>query len=98
MKNRPCFLLIATACLLISACDLSIGPRVETRFVILKPGQPGKILESATVQMSTLNDGEIATQDIGGWIAMPPDHWNMVVEAAMGPDVVERIPNDDGMD
>lgn len=79
MSRRPLFLLaLATSCLLISAC--TIGPRVESRFVILKPGQPGTILENVTVPMSSLNGSEHSEQDIGGWVAMPPEHWNAVVE------------------
>jgi len=48
--------------------------------VIVKPGLPVEILENSTVRCRVLKDetGDAVNQDIGGWIAMPPEHWESV--------------------
>jgi hypothetical protein len=68
--------LLALALLTLPAC--TIGPTVETRYVIVHPGQPVRILQGVTVTGERLDGGGPATLDIGGWIAMPPDHWAII--------------------
>jgi len=56
----------------------SIGPQVETRHIFVHNGKPCTIMENKTVKVGTI-DGEkadISKQDIGGWKAMPDDHFN----------------------
>ena len=74
--------LTLTACSILSACgDLTIGPKVETRYVIVEPGNPLVVLENVTVRGRTLKDeGQVVRQDIGGWVAMPASHWAVVKE------------------
>lgn len=83
MKNpRLSLALLMAVSLSISGCGgVTLGPRVEIRYVIVKPGQPIRILENKTVRGERL-DGEpgSAPIDIGGWIAMPPEHWDAVKE------------------
>jgi len=66
--------------LLFSGCDLTLGPKVETRYVIVKPGVPVVVLENETLRCRVLTDteGDMVRQDLGGWIAMPPEHWEAV--------------------
>lgn len=63
--------------LLLGGCDLTLGPKVETRYVVVKAGLPAEVLENKTVRCRLLKDdgGSAIAQDIGGWIAMPPEHW-----------------------
>lgn len=59
--------------------DLTIGPKVETRYVIVEAGRPGVVLENVTVRFRQLaDDGQVVRQDIGGWVAMPMSHWEQV--------------------
>lgn len=64
----------------LGACsDLTIGPKVETRYVIVEAGRPGVVLENTTVRFRQLDDdGQVVRQDIGGWVAMPMSHWEQV--------------------
>jgi hypothetical protein len=66
--------------LLCVGCDLTLGPKVATRYVLVNPGIPVEILENKSVQCRILKDedGAAVKQDIGGWIAMPPEHWNII--------------------
>ena len=64
----------------LAGCGATIGPRVETRYVVQQPGVPVVVLENATVTCRVLTDvdGAAVQQDIGGWVAMPPAHWDQV--------------------
>lgn len=80
MKPRHLsLLLIAIVCSMISGCaEVTVGPRVETRYVIVKAGQPIRILENHRVKGERLDGGGVADLDIGGWVAMPSEHWQQV--------------------
>lgn len=44
------------------------------------PGMPCRILESRVLRVKLLNGKEDSiVQDIGGWVAMPPEHWEYIV-------------------
>jgi len=73
-------LLIAT-CLPNLGCSGTLGPRVETKYVILKAGRPGRVLENQRVKVQALNDDTIKEVDIGGWIVMPPEHFEALKRA-----------------
>lgn len=68
------------AVLCLAGCNLTLGPKVETRYVIVRPGLPVTILENRSVRARVLNnaDGGEIRQDVGGWVAMPPEHWAAV--------------------
>lgn len=72
------------ALFLLSLCSLSamtgctIGPTVEVRHVLIHPGQPLRVLENVTVSGERLDGGGAAEHDIGGWVAMPPSHWDAI--------------------
>ncbi len=70
--------LILVALLLLAMTGCTIGPTIETRYVIVHPGLPIHILEGATVSGERLDGAGVASFDIGGWIAMPPDHWAVI--------------------
>lgn len=65
-----------------SGCSgLTLGPTIERRAIIVHPGVGIEILDNVTVEARAIReDGPTDTfeQDIGGWIAMPPDHWDTV--------------------
>lgn len=46
--------------------------------MIVRPGNPLLILENRTVRGRRLDDDTIIRQDIGGWVAMPGEHWDEV--------------------
>ena len=71
---------IATALCVSAGCSgLTLGPRVETRYVIVETGAPCRVLENRTVRVRTLTgDGDAVQQDIGGWVAMPESHWKQI--------------------
>jgi hypothetical protein len=70
MKRLLCVIALALAC---ASC--AIGPKVETRYVLVYPGQPVRVLSNAKVRAEHLETGEVSSQRIGGWVAMPPEHW-----------------------
>jgi hypothetical protein len=79
MKS-PRHLLILSAmmsCVVLSGCgEVTIGPRTEIRTVIVKPGQPVRILENVKVRAERMDGSPGQTEvDVGGWVAMPPEHW-----------------------
>jgi hypothetical protein len=71
------------SCWMISGCQFTpvqIGPQEKETITILHPGRPIKILRNCTVDARPLKDEQAkpAKVDVGGWIAMPPDHWDAV--------------------
>jgi hypothetical protein len=74
------FLLLMTLlCCALSGCGVTVGPRVETQVVILRPGNPVRILENRRMKSQALTGSEeILSQDVGGWVSMPPEHWEAV--------------------
>ncbi len=68
------------AILPLASCGLTLGPTTEVRYVLVHPGQPIRLLESASVRGERLDGGGVATLDIGGWVAMPPDHWAVIAK------------------
>lgn len=96
--RRMCLILLAISCLMISAC-VTLGPKTETHYVIVKPGVPVRILDNVTVRCRTLAaemvddnnvGGGIVKQDVGGWVAMPMAHWEQIVESLKEAKTVER--------
>ncbi len=75
-------------CLLTMTGCITIGPRVETRYVIVHPGQPLRVMENTTLSGERLDGAGPAKQDVGGWIMMPPDHWAVlerIIKASQPP-------------
>ena len=63
----------------LSGCGVTVGPRVETQVVILRPGNPVRILENRKLKCQSMTGSEaMISQDVGGWVAMPPEHWDAV--------------------
>lgn len=79
---RICLTILACSLLAFCACgcDLTFGPKVETRYVIVQPGLPVEILENRSLRCRAMKDegGAAVVQDVGGWVAMPPKHWEAV--------------------
>jgi hypothetical protein len=60
---------------LLTMSGCTIGPTVETRYVVVHPGQPIRILSTVTANGERLDGAGVAEFDISGWVVMPPDHW-----------------------
>lgn len=61
------------------AGGVTLGPTIQREFILVKPGQPIRILSNATVRGQRTGDEAIVEkQAIGGWVAMPPEHWEVV--------------------
>lgn len=66
--------------LILSGCSgLSLGPQVRTDYVMIHQGRPLKVLQTVTVTGRVLDGtGDTVQQQVGGWVMMPPDHWDAV--------------------
>ncbi len=69
-----------TMCLCMSLALTSCGlrPKEDIKIVIQKAGMPSQILEQKSTQTRTLVGGNVAEQDVGGWFAHPPEHWEVI--------------------
>jgi hypothetical protein len=76
--------LACSALLFCASCDITLGPKIERKAIIVVSGVPVEILESRALDCHVLSEksGEINRfkQDVGGWVAMPPDHWKTLKE------------------
>jgi hypothetical protein len=68
-----------------SGC-ITLGPKVETRYVLVYPGYPGKVMDNVTVTILPATGESTVKQNIGGWIVMPQEHFDALKRA------VERRP------
>lgn len=62
-----------------SGCGLTLGPTVEKKAIIVRAGTAIEIIEDEEVMARILTgDGnsDLFSQNVGGWIAMHPDHWD----------------------
>jgi len=80
MKKNVGMTLVFSLLLCLTGCGLTLGPVTETRYVLIKPGVPVVILENKVIKCRVLvdADGGVVKQDVGGWVAMPPSHWEQV--------------------
>jgi hypothetical protein len=85
MKRRACLFLVGVLtliCLLSWGCDLTLGPKVKTVYTVVFPGKPLEILEPVKVRGKVLGEtGDPVVQNVGGWVVMPPEHWDAVQRA-----------------
>jgi len=57
----------------------TIGPKVLDRYTFIYPGKPLQILSNSTVTGRRLDgQGGVTKQRIGGWVCMPPEHWEYI--------------------
>ena len=71
-------LVFPLASLTMTGCGMTLGPTTEVRYLIVHPGQPIRVLDQTTVRGERMDGGGPADFDVGGWVMMPPDHWNTV--------------------
>lgn len=70
---------LTLSCLLSLGCGMTLGPKVETRYVFPLPGEPGRVMGKEKVTIQLLDGSEAPVkQDIGGWVVMPWEHWSAV--------------------
>jgi hypothetical protein len=84
MQRALCSLALMTCFCAISGCGLTLGPTVKREFIVVKPGSPVLILENRTVEGQRLDGQGPANVDIGGWVAMPQEHFDALKRAAEG--------------
>jgi hypothetical protein len=77
---------VAALCLLsLPSCDLTLGPKTKQVYTIVYPGRPLQVLENQTVTgrlLEDAGDGAPVRQDVGGWVAMPVEHFEALKRAA----------------
>lgn len=61
--------------LLLSMTACTIGPTTEVRYVIVHAGQPMRAMANQSIDGERMDGAGITSQDVGGWVMMPPDHW-----------------------
>ena len=80
MRNGLKIWVYSLCFVLLVGCNLTLGPIVENKIIIVEPGVPIEILENKELDCRVLTDkdGEtnVVKQDVGGWVAMPPAHWD----------------------
>lgn len=84
MRNllKRCLWMTMLTCALSGCTGLTVGPQVETRYLIIHPGRPLVVLDQVTVAGRVMDGtGDAVKQDVGGWVMMPPDHWDSVKKA-----------------
>lgn len=74
--------ILTPICLMSSACTL--GPRVRTETIVIRPGRPLLVTENVTVTGQVVGSDQIVKQDIGGWMAMPQEHFEALKRAVEG--------------
>jgi len=63
----------------VCGCGLTLGPVTKTEYVLVHPGKPLVVLENKAVKARVLDgSGDAVKQDVGGWVMMPPEHWEAV--------------------
>lgn len=63
------------------SCNLTLGPQAKTEVVIVRAGKPVQIIENKTVKARRIDDDTIVKVDVGGWVALPQEHWEAVKRA-----------------
>jgi hypothetical protein len=68
----------------LSGCWVQFGPVVKNELLVIKAGVPVEILQNKTLRGRVISEGskdgtiKEVEQDIGGWVAMPPEHWELI--------------------
>ena len=70
-------LLMCCVLLMMPSC-VTLGPRTKTTFVMVRPGHPVEVLQNVTVTGRRLKDKTVGRVAIGGWVAMPSEHWELI--------------------
>ena len=74
--------MIALALFLLLAAGCTLGPVTECKYVIVRPGQPIQIMQNVKVKGRRIDTNDVAKIDIGGWYAMPKEHFEALKRAA----------------
>lgn len=82
MRNRIILSALMTIFLLTSGCGgITLGPKAETQVVIVRPGDPVQLLSNRTMKGRSLKTEKVVDVDVGGWIAMPREHFEALQRA-----------------
>lgn len=75
--------LLTSSGLMTSGCGgVTLGPTVKTEYVVVYPGEALQVLENKTVRARSLKTDLIGRQDIGGWVCMPREHFDILARKA----------------
>ena len=75
-------ILTISSLLILSGCGLSIGPKTKTEYIIARPGHPAQVVEQKTIlTILPENASQPVSQDVGGWIVMPREHYEALMKA-----------------
>lgn len=80
-----CLLVLTLTFCASSGCNLTLGPRTEQIYTIVYPGRPLQIVKNQVVTGRILEGGGTEApvfQDVGGWVAMPVEHFDALKRAA----------------
>jgi len=75
----------------------AVGPKTQTDYVLVKPGVPVRVLENRVLTCRTLvsekgsSPSGTVRQDVGGWVAMPEEHWDVIERKLKEAKVVEDM-------
>lgn len=64
-----CFALTMICC---SGC-------IQTRIVVVRPGEPVQIVEPITAQVRKVGEDGVASQRLDGWYAVEPSVWDALM-------------------
>ena len=87
------FGLLSLTCLMTSGCGLNLAPTIKEEIVIARPGRPLLVTENIKVRGTPINTTKSLTvnvgvdpatgkvdQDVGGWVFMPKEHWDIIAK------------------
>lgn len=80
MRKALCLLSLMMSCFVNSGC-ITVGPKVETRIVIARPGKPFLATENKRIKGKTLDGNEDIEQDVGGKVFMDQEHFEAMKRA-----------------
>jgi hypothetical protein len=65
--------------ILIGFCPGCLSAKRETVIVMVNPGKPGLVAQKVKARIK-IGDNDSVEQEIGGWVVMPPEHWERIKE------------------
>lgn len=92
--QSACAILACSLLAFLAGCSsgLTFGPTIERRAIVVRAGTGVEILTQVEVEARVLPESspenravksDIFKQDVGGWIALHPDHWESVKREVM---------------
>ena len=80
----------------LTSCSVTLGPRAETRIVIVRPGRAMQVTQDVEVSGIFAGADQEVKQRIGGWIVMPREHYEALMRAVQAAAPKEPEKSDEG--